>query len=114
VRRDEHPTDVNVEQAIHLFERRFLKGFRNGRAGIVYQNVESAERRHCFPDRGFARLSISGVRLNRDRLSAVAFNLLNYGRGCISTFCIGDGYLRPFCGQTFSDGGLFMVCLLFF
>jgi hypothetical protein len=54
---------------------------------------------------GFARLGIRGVRLNGDRLSAVAFNLLNYGRGGISTFRVGDGYLRPVYGQTFGDGG---------
>src|SRR5207244_10604997 len=95
----------NVEQAIHLFERRLFKGFGNGRAGVVHQDVESAERFYCFLDRGFARLGIRGVRLNGDRLSAVAFNLLNYGRGGISTFGVGDRYLRPVYGQTFGDGG---------
>ena len=56
---------------------------------------------HCGGD----SFGVGGVRLNRDCLSAVAFNLLNYGCGCISTFRICDGDLGPVCGQTFGDGG---------
>src|SRR6059058_3915554 len=37
--REEYATDVDVEYAIHLFQRRLLKRFRNGSAGIVYKNV---------------------------------------------------------------------------
>src|SRR5206468_4066252 len=37
--REEYATDVEVEYAIHLFQRRLLKRFRNGSAGIVYKNV---------------------------------------------------------------------------
>src|SRR6266436_3664413 len=43
--------------------------------------------------------------LNRDRFSAVAFDLLNHRRGRTGAFRVGDGYLRPVCGQTFGDGG---------
>src|SRR6266478_1800326 len=105
LRRDEYAADVNVEHAIHFFQRRFLKRFRNGRAGIVYQDVESAECRHGFFDCGFARLGISGIGLNRDRFSAIAFDLLNHRRGRISTFRVCDGYLRSVGSQTFGDGG---------
>jgi len=33
VRRDEYAPDVDVDHAIHLFQRRLLERFRNGRAG---------------------------------------------------------------------------------
>ena len=105
LRRDQYAADVDVEHAIDFFQRCLLKCFRNGRAGVVYKDIESAESRHCLFDGGLARLGISGVRLNRDRLSAVAFNLLNNRRGRIGAFRVGDGYLRPICGQAFSDGG---------
>src|SRR5438552_18658725 len=39
VGRDEHAADVDVDYAIHLFQRCLLKRFRNGSAGIVYQDV---------------------------------------------------------------------------
>src|ERR1700686_73040 len=41
--RDVHATDVDVEHAIHLFQRRLLERFRNGCAGVVYQDIQSAE-----------------------------------------------------------------------
>jgi hypothetical protein len=43
---------------------------------IVHENVEPAECRNSFFDRGFADVGIRGVCLNRDRLSARAFNRL--------------------------------------
>ena len=60
---------------------------------------------HCLFDGGLDGLGIGGVRLNRDRLSAVAFNLLNNRRGRIGAFRVCDGHVRPVCGQTFGDGG---------
>ena len=39
-----------------------------------------------FLDGGLGGFGIGGVSLNRDRLSAVAFNLLNNRRGGIGTF----------------------------
>ena len=54
---------------------------------------------------GCDRLGISGIRLNRDRFSAVALDLLDYGRGRISPFRVSDGNLRSVPGQAFGDGG---------
>ena len=84
--RDEYAADVDVEHAIHLFQRGLLKRFRNGRAGVVYEDVKFAEGRNGLFDGGLDGLGIGGVGLNRDRLSAVAFNLLNDRRGRIGTF----------------------------
>jgi hypothetical protein len=105
LRRDEHAADVDVEHAIHLFQRCLLKRFRNGRAGIVHQDIESAERGHGFLDSALNSFGIGGIGLNGDRLSAVAFNLLNDRRGRISAFRVGDGDVRSVCSQTFGDGG---------
>jgi hypothetical protein len=77
LRRDEYPADVNVQHAIHLFQRRLLERFRNGRAGIVHKHIEPAERRDGLFDSGFDGGGIGGVRLNCDRLSSRAFNILN-------------------------------------
>jgi len=54
LRRDEHTADVDVDHAIHLFPALSLKRFRNGSAGIVYQNVEVAKGRDGLLDGGFA------------------------------------------------------------
>src|SRR5207247_5765088 len=46
---------------------------------------------------------ISGVRLDRDRLSASAFNLLDDRRGRIGTFRVRDGHVRSVRSQTLGD-----------
>ena len=103
LRRDEHAADVDVDHAIHLFQRRLLELLRNGGAGVVHEHIESAERRNGLFDRGFDGFGIGGVSLNRDRLSADAFNLLNDRRGRIGTLCVCDGHVRSVRSQTFGD-----------
>jgi hypothetical protein len=105
LRRDEYAADVDVDHAIHLFQSRFLERFWNGRAGIVHQNIQLAEGGDDLFDRGLDGVRIGGIRLDCDRLSALAFNLLNHRRGCIGSFRVGDGYIRPVRGQAFGDGG---------
>jgi len=51
--RDVHATDVDVDHAIHLFQRGLRERFGNGRAGIVHQHVESAEGGDCLFDAFF-------------------------------------------------------------
>jgi len=53
--------DVDVDHAIHLFQRCLLERFRNGSSGIVYKDVEAAEGRNGLFDRRFAGVGISGV-----------------------------------------------------
>src|SRR6185295_16984610 len=77
LRRNEYAADVDVDDAIHLFQRRLLERFRNGRAGIVHKDIESAEGCEGLFDCGFDGGGIGGVRLNCDRLSASALNLLD-------------------------------------
>ena len=91
--------------AVHLLQRGLLERFRNGRAGIVHKHIEPAEGRDGLFDRGFDGVGISGVRLNRDRLSASAFNLLDDRRGRVGTFRVCDGHVRSVRGQTLSDCG---------
>src|SRR6266404_1188710 len=104
LRRDEYPADVDVEHAVHFFERRLLERFRNGRASIVHQHIQSAEGCKCFFDRGFDRVGIGSIRLNRDRSSPSAFNLLDDGRGCVRTFRVSDGHIRAIRSKTLRDG----------
>src|SRR6266446_9055071 len=98
-------TDVDVEHAIHLFERRLLERFWNGRARVVHQHIQSTEGCKRLFNRGFNRVGIGGIRLNRDRFSASAFNLLDDGRGCVRTLRISDGHIRAIRRQTLRDGG---------
>jgi hypothetical protein len=43
--RDIHASNIDVEHAVHFFQGRFLKRFRNGRAGVVHEHIQSAKRR---------------------------------------------------------------------
>ncbi len=89
--------------AIHLFQRRLLKRFRNSSAGVVHQHIQSTEGCKRLFNCGFNRVGIGGVRLNRDRLSAGAFNLLDDRRGRIGTIRVCDGHVRSIRGQTLGD-----------
>src|ERR1700722_17718453 len=97
------PRMLNVNQAVQLLQRGLLEPFGNSRAGIVHKDVEPAECRHSLLDRGFDGVGISGVRLNRDRLPASAFNLLDDRLGRVSTLRVCDGHVRSVCGQTLGD-----------
>src|SRR5216683_1674351 len=103
LRRDEYAADVDIEHAIHLFQRRLLERFRNGRASVVHKHVKPAEGRDGFFDGSIDGGGIGGVRLNRDRLSAGAFNLLKDRRGRIGTFRVCDGHVRSVRSQTLDD-----------
>jgi hypothetical protein len=70
------PRNVDINHAIQLLQRGLLESLGNGRAGIVHKHIKSAEGCGGLFDCGFASLGIGVVRLNRDRLSAGAFNLL--------------------------------------
>src|SRR3984893_18128600 len=103
LRRDEYAADVDVNQAVQLLQRGLLEPLGNSRAGIVHKDVEPAECRHSLFDRGFDSVSISGFRLNCDRLLASAFNLLDDRRGRIGTFRVRDGHVRSVRSQTLGD-----------
>src|SRR2546429_5352716 len=124
------PRTIMSSTRSHLFQRCLFKCFRNSSAGIVYENVEAVESRDRLLDRGLNGFGIGGVRLNRDRLPAVAFNLFDHRGSRIGAFRVCDSYVRPVGSQAFSDCGtnaaraardqgnfpssfLFMVCLLF-
>src|SRR5271165_2738437 len=69
------------------------------------QHTESVGRSVSYPVQlreGFRRF-LGSVRLDRDRLSAGAFNLLDDRRGRVGTFRVCDGYVRSVRGQTLSD-----------
>src|SRR6266481_5098697 len=105
LRSDEYPADVDVDHAIQLLQRGLLEPLGNGRAGIVHKHIEPAKCRHGLFDRGFDGVGISGVRLNCDRLSAGAFNLLNDRRGRVGTFRVCDGHVRSVRSKTLGDCG---------
>jgi hypothetical protein len=79
---------VDIDHTIHLLQRRLLERFRNDRARIVHEHIKPAEGCHGFFDRSFDGFGISGVRLNRDRLSSGAFNRLDDRRRSIGAFCV--------------------------
>jgi hypothetical protein len=71
--------------------------------GVVHKDIEPAESRDCLFDRAFDGAGISGVRVNCDRLSASAFNLLDDRRSRIGTLRVGDGHVRSVRSQTLGD-----------
>src|SRR2546428_9871090 len=50
-------------------------------------------------------LGVCRVRLDRECLSAAAFNRFDYGRGCVSILGVGDGDTRSIRGEAFGDRG---------
>src|SRR6266404_4530792 len=53
LRRDEYTAEIDVDDAIHLFQRRLLESLRNSRTSIVHKHIKSAEGRDGLFDRGF-------------------------------------------------------------
>ncbi len=105
LRRDVDAADVDVDHAIHLFERRLGERFRKCGAGIVHQHIEPAEGREGFVDRGLDGFRVGGVCLDRDCLASLALDRLNDGRGGVGSLGVGDGHIRSIGGQTFGDRG---------
>ena len=99
----EYTPDVDVDHAIHLFQRRLLERFRYGRAGIVHKHIKPAEGCHGFVDRSFDSFSVGGVRLDRNSLSAVAFNLLDHAGSGAGVLRVGDCDAGSVVGETFRD-----------
>ena len=95
LRRDVNATDVDIDHSIHFFQGRLLERLRNGRAGIVHQDIQSAESRESLFDRGLDSDGIGRVRLNRDRLSAGALDFLNDRRGSVGAFGVSKRHARP-------------------
>jgi hypothetical protein len=104
LRRDQRPADVDVDHAVHLIERGLLEGFRNGRAGIVHEDVKSAEGRDGLFDRALDGVDVGSVRLDRDSLSTITFNRVDDRGSGGGLLCIRDGHIRSVRGQTFRDG----------
>jgi hypothetical protein len=63
---------------IKFFERALLKGFRNGRAGIVHQYVKSAKGRHCLCNCSLDGLGIDRIRLDGKGFPAIRFDGLAF------------------------------------
>ena len=103
LRRDEYAADINVDHAVHLLQRSLLESLRNGCAGIVHKDVKPAEGCDGLFDGGIDGAGIGGVRLNRDRLSAGAFDRFDDRSGRVGTFRICNGHLRSVRSQTLSD-----------
>jgi len=75
--RNHSATEVETNHVAHLLQRGLLKEFRNGCAGVVYQNIKPTEGRDDFFDGGMDSLGIGSVRLDSDSFSAAAFNRLD-------------------------------------
>jgi hypothetical protein len=96
------PAPLNPARVRHPISRKY-QFLRNCRAGIVYEDIESAENRNCLLDGAPYGFRICGIRLNRDRLSAGAFDFFDDRCGRVCTFRVGYGHLRPVRGQALGD-----------
>ena len=103
LRRDERAADVDVDHAVQLLEGGLLELLGNGGTGVVHEHVQSAEGCHGLFDRGLHGVGIGGIRLDGDRPSASAFDLLHDPRGRVPTLGVSDGHTGPVGGETFGD-----------
>ena len=87
---------------IDLLQRGLLKGFRNGCAGIVHQDVESAEGGDRLFDRGFDRVGVGGVCLDRDGLSAFASMAFTTADAAVASFAYVMATLAPSAARRFA------------
>ena len=105
LRRDEDAADVDRKDAIEVSESRLLDLHRNDRAGVVHQYVEPAKGRDRPFDGVADGIGVGSVCLDRERLSASAFNLFDNGRRRVSAFGEGDGDAGAVLGQALGDRG---------
>jgi hypothetical protein len=99
----QYAANIDVEHAIHLFQRGLLERFRNGRAGIIYKDIQLAESCHGLFDRGYDGIDINGIRPDCDRLLAGAFNCFDHVGSRLGVLRIRNGDVCSVCGQTHSD-----------
>ena len=88
-----------------LLERGLLERFRNGCAGIVHKHIKSAEGRDGLFDRALDSFDVGSIRLDRDSLSAIAFNCFHHGRSRAGVLRVRDRHARSIGGQTFGNRG---------
>ena len=103
LRGDEDAADVDRKDAIEVRQSRLLDRRRNDRAGVVHQHVEPPEGRDRLFDGVPDCIRVGGVRLDRDRLPAPAFDLFDDGRRCVRAFGVGDGDAGAVRGQALGD-----------
>ena len=77
VRGDDEPAQVNIDHLVELFERPLLKGLGDGDAGVVDQDVQTAEGGDGLFNGCCYGLCARGVRLHRQRLAAGGLNGLD-------------------------------------
>ena len=102
---DKCAADIEVEHAIKLLERSLLKGFRNGRAGIVYQYVKPAKGRHCLCNGSPDGFGIHRIRLDGNGFPAIAFDGVYNRRSRTGVFRVGYRHTCSIRGQALCDGG---------
>ena len=101
--------DANTEarfteaHAIHLLQRGLLEGLGKRCAGVVHQHVKSSEARDGLFGRGFDGLDICSIRLNGDRLPAVALDCFHDRCGGVRSLRICDGHACSVACQALSD-----------
>ncbi len=99
------PAQIDVDDQIQFFRRRFLEGLGNGRSGIVDEDVEATEGRHGLLDGVLYGRRIGGIGLDGQGVAARFLNAFHDRRGGLRTFRIGDGDAGTVRGETPGDAG---------
>ena len=86
LRRGQYAADIDIDHAIHLFQRGLFEGFRNRRAGIVHKHIKLAEGRDGLFDRSLYSFGVGGVCLDRDSLSATRSIALTTAEAALASF----------------------------
>src|SRR2546422_2934422 len=96
LRRDEGTADVDRKDAVKVGERGFFDFHRNDRAGVVHEYIKPAKRRDRLLDRVLDGVRVGGVRLDRDRLPAIALDCFHQRRGGVRALGVSDRHARSF------------------
>src|ERR1700722_16065145 len=101
---DEYTAKVQINDLVHLLQRRFFEWLGNGCTCVVHQDIELAESLDGHFDCILDGLRIGSVSPKGVCLSTGCFNALNDRGGRIGILGVGDRHLSPVRSETFGDG----------
>src|SRR5450631_4031294 len=102
---DEYTAKVQINDMVHLFQRRLLEWLGNGCSCVVHQDIELAESLDGHFDRVLDSLRIGRVSPERLGLSTGRFDGLDYGGSRAGILGVGDRHLGSVGSEAFGDGG---------
>jgi hypothetical protein len=99
------PRTLRLITRSRFVQRGLVELFGDRDAQIVHEHIEPAKRANGLVDRGLHGLGIRGIRLDRDRFSARAFDRLDHRSRHILALTLGDRHSSAIGSEPFCYGG---------